>query len=206
MLAGSLLCEITVNWLTEGQTITIIEKKQATNYWIKGRGKKMNKKKVIMILLAITLVTCSVITGCGKKSNSIMPIVDITMKTTNDDLKEAFGDKYDDSEFDDGKTVLNTAFKDIKVTVHITWEGKAIEKLWLEAVTNKDNYDAFEKEITDFYSDLKLENQADVVENGMTTYMDMDISYIHFIDQGNTFLYIGDAEAEKEETSGKSAS
>ncbi|MDE6760634.1 MAG: hypothetical protein K2J90_08140 [Lachnospiraceae bacterium] len=166
----------------------------------------MNKKKVIMILLAITLVTCSVITGCGKKSNSIMPIVDITMKTTNDDLKEAFGDKYDDSEFDDGKTVLNTAFKDIKVTVHITWEGKAIEKLWLEAVTNKDNYDAFEKEITDFYSDLKLENQADVVENGMTTYMDMDISYIHFIDQGNTFLYIGDAEAEKEETSGKSAS
>ncbi|MCI8508914.1 MAG: hypothetical protein HFJ06_10175 [Lachnospiraceae bacterium] len=166
----------------------------------------MNKKKAIMILLAITLVTCSVITGCGKKSNSIMPIVDITMKTTNDDLKEAFGDKYDDSEFDDGKTVLNTAFKDIKVTVHITWDGKTIEKLWLEAVTNKDNYDAFEKEVTDFYTDLELENQADVVENGMTTYMDMDISYIHFIDQGNTFLYIGDAEAEKEESSGQSAS
>ena len=135
-----------------------------------------------------------------------MPIVDITMKTTNDDLKEAFGDKYDDSEFDDGKTVLNTAFKDIKVTVHITWDGKTIEKLWLEAVTNKDNYDAFEKEVTDFYTDLELENQADVVENGMTTYMDMDISYIHFIDQGNTFLYIGDAEAEKEESSGQSAS
>lgn len=166
----------------------------------------MNRKKAIMILLTVTLVTCSVITGCGKKSNSIIPIVDITMKTTNDDLKEAFGDKYDDSEFDDGKTVLNTAFKDIDVTVHITWEENAIKKLWLEAVTNKDNYDAFEKEITDFYSDLKLENQADVVENGMTTYKDMDISYIHFIDQGNAFLYIGDAETEKEESSGKESS
>ncbi len=166
----------------------------------------MSKKKAIMILLTITLVTCSVITGCGNKSNSIMPIVDITMKTTNDDLKERFGDKYDDSEFDDGKTVLNTAFKDINVTVHITWEGKAIEKLWLEAVTNKDNYDAFEKEVTDFYPDLKLENQADVVENGMTTYKNLDISYIHFIDQGNTFLYIGDAEAEKKESSEQSAS
>lgn len=166
----------------------------------------MNRKKAIMILLTVTLVTCSVITGCGKKSNSIIPIVDITMKTTNDDLKEAFGDQYDDSEFDDGKTLLNTTFQDINVTVHITWEGKAIKKFWLEAVTNKDNYEAFEKEVTDFYPDLKLENQADVVENGMTTYKGMDISYIHFIDQGNTFLYIGDAEAEKEESSGQSAS
>ena len=78
----------------------------------------MNRKKAIRILLTVTLVICGMITGCGKKSNSIMPIVDITMKTTNDDLKEAFGDKYDDSEFDDGKTVLNTAFKDIDVTVH----------------------------------------------------------------------------------------
>lgn len=163
----------------------------------------MNKKKAIMTLLAITLVTCSVITGCGRKSNSIMPIVDITMKTTNDELKEAFGDQYDDSEFDDGKTVLNTAFEDIDVTVHITWDGKELKKLWLEAVTTKDNYDTFEKEVTDFYPDLELENQADVVKNGMTTYKDIDISYIHFIDQGSTFLYIGDAEAEKEEASEK---
>jgi len=161
----------------------------------------MNKNKVITVLMTMILIIGSVLTGCGNQGNSIMPIADITMKTTNDELKESFGDKYDDSEFDDGKTVLDTTFKDIDVTVHIVWDGDTIKSMWAEAVTTKDNYDAFEKGITDFYSDLKLENQADVVENGMTTYKDVDISYIHFIDQGNVFLYIGDEEAEKQEAS-----
>lgn len=161
----------------------------------------MNKNKVITVLMTMILIIGSVLTGCGSQGNSIMPIADITMKTTNDELKESFGDKYDDSEFDDGKTVLDTTFKDIDVTVHIVWDGDTIKSMWAEAVTTKDNYDAFEKGITDFYSDLKLENQADVVENGMTTYKDVDISYIHFIDQGNVFLYIGDEEAEKQEAS-----
>lgn len=165
----------------------------------------MKKSKITVLVLTMALLVSTVLTGCSSKSNSVMPIIDITMKMSNEDLKDAFGEAYDDSEYDDGKTVITATAGDIDVTVHVNWDGDAIKTIWLEAMTTKDNYAAFEKLITDFYKDLTLENQADVIENGTTTYKDIDISYIHFIEQGNVFLYVGNEEAEKEEASEQEA-
>lgn len=160
------------------------------------------KKRVVWMLL-VCVMTVGMLAGCGKgnKTDSMVPIVDITMKESNDELKDRFGDDYDASDYKDGKTTLTAKAGDIDVTVHLNWSDDKIKNMWMEAVTTKDNYEDFEKLFTDFYSDLELQNQADVVKNGMTTYKDVDISYVHFIDLGNTFLYVGDEEAEKEEYS-----
>ena len=158
----------------------------------------MNKSKITVVLLTMLLGIGSVVTGCDKKAGSIMPIVDITMKSKNDELKDAYGDKYDDLDYEEGVTTIKTTAAEADVTIHIEWEDDSIKNIWMEAATTKDNYEGFEKLITDFYPDLQIEKQADVIENGMTTYQGKEISYTHFIEQGNVFLYVSIDETEEE--------
>ncbi|MCM1158105.1 MAG: hypothetical protein NC300_05050 [Bacteroidales bacterium] len=173
---------------------------------MRDKKQKMGTGKRMAGLPAMVLAAALLLSGCGGNGRSIMPIVDITMNSTNAELKEAYGEKYQDSGYGDGETTISVkAGDDTDVTVHVNWNEDTIKNIWLEAVVDKEHYSDFEKQITDFYSDLELQNQADVVENGSTRYKDVDISYIHFIDQGNVFLYVGNEEEEKEEASAKAA-
>lgn len=163
-------------------------------------------KKTKLLITMVALVLAMGLTACNNSSKSMIPFVELSMGMTNDQLKETYGSEYDDAGFDDGSTVLTTTVDGAEFTVHLKWDGEQLNSMWFETIVEDDKYEDFKAEVLDFYGDFELENQADVVENGMTEYNGMDISFLHFLidtkDSSDTYLYVG-SEAEEAEQSGK---
>ena len=162
----------------------------------------MRNTKLLITMLVLTFALG--LTACGNNSKSMIPFVEISMGMTNDQLKETYGSDYDDKDFESGSTILTTDVNGSELTVHLKWDGDKLKSMWFETIVADDKYEDFKAEVLDFYGDFELENQADVVENGMTEYNGMDVSFLHFLidtkDSSDTYLYVGSEEQEAKES------